>query len=146
MNRNSKVLRTVNVAKPKRRVGGWGGWRSVGGGGWGVGDGGLFQYRISPTNLITGLHYSDVIMGPMASKIPSLTIVYSTADQRTLELRVTGLCAGNSPVTGEFSAQMASNAENIFIWWRHHVLQAQPISTWIVRWECVTVMNEKDVY
>ena len=27
---------------------------------------------------------------------------------------------GNSPVTGEFPAQMASNAENVSIWWRHH--------------------------
>ena len=36
------------------------------------------------------------------------------------KLRVTGLCAGNSPVTGEFPAQMASNAENVSIWWRHH--------------------------
>ena len=33
---------------------------------------------------------------------------------------ITGLCAGNSPVTGEFPAQMASNAENVSIWWRHH--------------------------
>ena len=38
----------------------------------------------------------------------------------TLKLRITGLCAGNSPVTGEFPAQMASNAENVSIWWRHH--------------------------
>ena len=44
--------------------------------------------------------------------------VYSGADLR--ELRVTGLCEGNSPVTGEFPAQMASNAENVSIWWRHH--------------------------
>ena len=29
-------------------------------------------------------------------------------------------CAGNSPGTSEFSAQRASNAENVFIWWRHH--------------------------
>ena len=36
------------------------------------------------------------------------------------KLRVTGLCAGNSPGTGEFLAQMASNAENVSIWWRHH--------------------------
>ena len=42
--------------------------------------------------------------------------------KKTSKLRVTGLCAGNSPVTGEFPAQMASNAENISIWWRHHVL------------------------
>ena len=37
------------------------------------------------------------------------------------KLRVTGLCAGKSPVTGEFPAQMASNAENASIWWRHHI-------------------------
>ena len=38
----------------------------------------------------------------------------------TSKLRVTGLCAGNSPGTGEFPAQMASYAENVSIWWRHH--------------------------
>ena len=38
----------------------------------------------------------------------------------TSKLRVTGLCVGNSPGTGEFSAQMASNAEKVSIWWRHH--------------------------
>ena len=41
--------------------------------------------------------------------------------KKTSKLRVTGLCAGNSPETGEFPAQMASNAENVSIWWRHHV-------------------------
>ena len=40
--------------------------------------------------------------------------------KKTSNLRVTGLCAGNSPVTGEFPAQKASNAENVSIWWRHH--------------------------
>ena len=40
--------------------------------------------------------------------------------KKTSKLRVTGLCAGNSPVTGEFPAQMASNAENASIWWSHH--------------------------
>ena len=40
----------------------------------------------------------------------------------TSTLRVTGLCAGNSPMTGEFPAQKASNAENVSIWWRHHVV------------------------
>ena len=52
-------------------------------------------------------------MGAMASQITNLTIVYSS------KLRVTGLCAGNSPVTGEFPALMASNAENVSIWWRN---------------------------
>ena len=40
--------------------------------------------------------------------------------QKTSKLRVTGLCAENSPVTDEFPAQMASNAVNVSIWWRHH--------------------------
>ena len=42
--------------------------------------------------------------------------------KETSKLRVTGLCAENSPVPGEFPAQMVSNAENASIWWRHHVL------------------------
>ena len=63
--------------------------------------------------------------GPMASQITSLTSVYSSvnsgADQRkTSKLRVTGLCVGNSSGTDEFPAQMASNAEKVSIWWRHH--------------------------
>ena len=40
--------------------------------------------------------------------------------KKTSKLRVTGPCAGNSPGTGEFPAQMASNAEIVSIWWRHH--------------------------
>ena len=69
-------------------------------------------------------HYSDVLMGKMAYQITSLTIVYSTVysgtSKKTSQLRVTGLCAGNSPVTGEFPAQMACNADSVSIWWRHH--------------------------
>ena len=65
-------------------------------------------------------------MGAIASQITSPTIVYSTvysaADQRKHQSPcVTGLCAGNSPETGEFPAQMVSNAENVSIWWRHHI-------------------------
>ena len=60
-------------------------------------------------------------MSAIASHITSLTIVYSGADQKkTSKLRVTGFCVGNSPVTGEFPAQRASNADNVSIWWRHH--------------------------
>ena len=40
--------------------------------------------------------------------------------KKTSKLCVTGLCAGNSPGTGQFPAQMASNAANVSIWWRHH--------------------------
>ena len=80
--------------------------------------------RINQDNKIS-LH-NGVIMRAMASQITCLTIVYSTVysrrrSKKTSKLRVTGLCEGNSPVTGEFPAQRASNAENVSIWWRHHV-------------------------
>ena len=60
-------------------------------------------------------------MSKMASQIISLTIVYSTIYSRrkskeTSKLHVTGLCEGNSPVTGEFPAQRASNAEIVSIY------------------------------
>ena len=39
--------------------------------------------------------------------------------KKTSKLRVTGLCAGNSP---------ASNAEKVSIWWRHHEVDGRLIS------------------
>ena len=51
-----------------------------------------------------------------------LNRLFRRRSMKTSKLRITGLCAGNSPETGEFSAQMASNAENVSIWWRHHVI------------------------
>ena len=49
-----------------------------------------------------------------------LNRLFRRRSKKTSKLRVTGLCVGNSPVTSEFPAQMASNAENVSIWWRHH--------------------------
>ena len=40
--------------------------------------------------------------------------------KKTSKPRVTGLCEGNSSVTGEFPAQKGSNAENTSNWWHHH--------------------------
>ena len=79
------------------------------------------------------IHYNDVIMSAMASQVTSLKIVYSTVyskriSKKTSKLSVTGLCEGNSPVTGKFPAQRASNAENISIWWRHHEIKSRNIS------------------
>ena len=50
-----------------------------------------------------------------------LNRLFRRRSKKTSKLRVTGLCARNSPVTGEFPAQMASNAENVSIGWRHRV-------------------------
>ena len=51
-----------------------------------------------------------------------LNHLFRRTSKKTSKLRVTGLWAGNSPVTGEFPAQMANNAENVSIGWRHHVI------------------------
>ena len=52
-----------------------------------------------------------------------LNRLFGRTSKKTSKIRVTGLCAGNSPETGEFPAQMASNAENVSIWWRHHGIE-----------------------
>ena len=49
-----------------------------------------------------------------------LNRLFRRRSKKTSKLRVTGICAGNSPAPGEFPAQMAGNAENVSIWWRHH--------------------------
>ena len=45
--------------------------------------------------------------------------LFGRRSKKASKLRVTGLCVGNSPGTGEFPGQMASDAENASIWWRH---------------------------
>ena len=63
-------------------------------------------------------HYCDAIMGTVASQITSRTIVYtavySDADQSKHQ------SSASLAFVWEFTAQMASNAENVSIWWRHH--------------------------
>ena len=49
-----------------------------------------------------------------------LNRLFRRRSKKISKLRVTGLCAGNSQGTSEFPAQMASNSENVSIWWRHH--------------------------
>ena len=66
---------------------------------------GLITYK-----LFDWSHYNDVRMSAMVSQITSLTVVNPTVysrrrSKKTSKLSVTGLCAGNSPVTGEFPAQ-----------------------------------------
>ena len=50
-----------------------------------------------------------------------LNRLFRHRSKKTSKLRVTDLCVGYSPGTGEFLAQMASNAENVSIWWRRLV-------------------------
>ena len=56
-----------------------------------------------------------------------LNNLFRRRSKKTSKLRVTGLCARNSPVTGELSAQMASNADNVSIWWCHLMMSSQAL-------------------
>ena len=71
-------------------------------------------------------------MGGMASQITSLTIVYlNCIIRRGSKNQSSALLAisGNSPVTSEFPAQMASNAEIASIWSRQHVRSNTNLNT-----------------
>ena len=71
-----------------------------------------------------GMHYNDAIMGTIASQITSLTIVYSVvysgSDQLKHQSSASLAFVRGIHRAGEFPARMASNAENVSIWWRHH--------------------------
>ena len=56
--------------------------------------------------------------------------LFRRRSKKTSKLRVTGLCVGNTPLTGEFPTQRASSAESVSIWWRHHVLFGTDITMW----------------
>ena len=60
-----------------------------------------------------------------------LNHLFRCKSKKTPKLRVTGLCDGNLPLTGEFPAQRASNAENVSIWWRHHVYHSLDMIAYI---------------
>ena len=90
-----------------------------------------FTYLFTLNILITGVRicfeicYHVTFMRALASQITGVSMVCSTVffrrrSKKTSKLRVSGLCGGNSPVTGEFPAQRASDAGNVSIWWRHH--------------------------
>ena len=68
-----------------------------------------------------------------------LNRLFRRRSKKTSKLRVTGLCAGNSPGTGEFPAQRASNAENAYIWWNHHDL----ICAWYSNFSAISQFNDK---
>ena len=58
-----------------------------------------------------------------------LNRLFRRRSKKTSKLRVTGLCLGNSPVTGEVPAQRASDAENVYIWLTID-FDRQPLCQW----------------
>ena len=99
------------------------------------------KYAFCSNNLY--IHYNDVIMGAMTSQITSLTIVYSTiysgAGQRKHQ-RSPSLVFVQG-IHRWIPAQIASDAENVSIWWRHHDLKHhEPSHIW--RCKTLTMTNQ----
>ena len=65
---------------------------------------------------------------PWRLKSPALGCLFNRlfklTPKKTSKPALLALCEGNSPVTGEFPGQKASNAEKASIWWRHHAIEA----------------------
>ena len=83
------------------------------------------MFHVMMPSLYLSCHYCDVIMCAMASQITSLTIVYSSFIQAQIKENTDAPrhwpLWGEFTVTGEIPAQIALNAENVSIWWRHNV-------------------------
>ena len=83
----------------------------------------VYAYQSVQTHI---LHYIDVIMTTMASQITSTRLFNQSFIQAQIKENIKAprrwpLC-GEFTATGEFPAQRASNAENVSIWRRYHVL------------------------
>ena len=78
----------------------------------------ITEKRLAPfCEFIVGMkHYSDVIMDAMASQNTSLTIIYSTVYS---QIKENTKAPRHWPLWG---TKGQYNAENVSIWWRHHVL------------------------
>ena len=80
-------------------------------------------YRFGNWHALSTLHWRHNDHDGVSNHQPLgclLNRSFRRRSKKTSKLRVTGLCVRNSPETSEFPAQMASNAENVSIWWRHH--------------------------
>ena len=74
-------------------------------------------------------HFSDVIMVAMVSQITSLTLFTQPFIQAKIKENIKASCDWPLCVCvcvwggGEiFPTQLASNVENVFIWWHHHII------------------------
>ena len=68
-----------------------------------------------------------------------LNHLFMCRSKKTSKLRVTGLCKGNIPVSSEIPTQIASNAENVSIWWRHHGTIRSSLISLLTSWHSLTL-------
>ena len=97
------------------------------------------KYRAQHLQNLVSLHWRHNECDGVLNHQPHdclLDRLFMRRSKKTSKLRVTGLCVGNSPVTGEFPAQRASNRENTSIWWRHHAYLVSHIvhMSWLTDW------------
>ena len=111
-----------------------------------------YKYFSYPYSYSNSIHYNDVIMNSLASQVTNPSIVFSTVysrrrSKKISKLRVTGLYAENSPVSGEFPAHKGPVTRKMFpfddvimqhawelqiwlllpiFWHRRHTLKSQP--------------------
>ena len=85
----------------------------------------VWFWRIS--NIAQSLQWRHNGVDGVSNHQPHDCLLYRlfSGNQRKYQSSASLAFAGNSLETGEFPAQMASNAENVSIWWRHHNI-AQP--------------------
>ena len=88
------------------------------------------------TNWHSSMHYSDVIMGPMASQITGISVVYSTdcsGGHQRKHQSSSSLAfmreIHRSPVNSPHKRPLTR--ENVSIWWRHHGFTLSPIRSYI---------------
>ena len=81
------------------------------------------------------IHFPDVIMSAdgVSNHQPYdclLSRLFMRRAKETSKLRITGLCVGNSPITGEFPAQRAKNAQKYF-----HLMSSSYLRTvnWLMK-------------
>ena len=74
--------------------------------------GGSLQKRHNDRNGVSNYRRIDCL----------LNYLFRHRSKKTSKLRVTGLHGEYSPVTTEFRAQRASYADNVSIWWSHHMV------------------------
>ena len=67
----------------------------------------LLQWRYNECNGISNHLHLDCLLNRL----------FRRRSKETSKLHATGFCEENSPVTGKFLAQKASNTENVSIWW-----------------------------
>ena len=95
----------------------------------------------------TPLHWRHNELDGVPNREPRdclLNRLFWRRSKKTSKLRVTGLCVGTSPVTGEFPSQRASDAENVSIGWRHHAFRAAfPLSHHNAELSCFLVTLNK---